>query len=123
MCAFVAALDFVYVVNLKGSVDTETYEELQDELSEIIDEKIKALMLDMEGLDYISSIGIRVVVWAKKELQKRNASFAMVNMQPQIKKVFDAMKILPIFDVFEDMPEADKYIDQIIKEEVEKNRA
>ena len=38
----------------------------------------------------------------------------------QIKKVFDVMKILPVVDIFNDMPEADQYIDQVIKEEIEK---
>ena len=47
----------------------------------------------------------------------------MINLQPQIKKVFDAMKILPIIDIFDDMPEADKYIDQVIKEEIKKQNA
>lgn len=112
--------EYAYVVELKGAVDSDSHQQLQDELTEIIDEKTKAVMLDMAGVDYISSIGIRVVVWAKKELQKRNASFAMINLQPQIKKVFDVMNILPMIEIFDDMPEADKYIEQIIREEIEK---
>ena len=110
--------NFVYTVELKGSLDSETYQELEGELSEIIDDKTKAVFLDMKGLDYISSVGIRVIFSTEKSLKRKGASFAMINLQPQIKKVFDAMKILPIFNIFEDMAEADKYIDQIIKEEI-----
>ncbi len=112
--------DYVYLVELKGSLDTETYLELEENLSEIINEKTKAVIFDMSGVDYISSIGIKVVIETKKSLQRMNANFAMSNLQPQIKKIFDMMKILPMFDIFDDMPEADKYIDQIIKEEIEK---
>lgn len=112
--------DYVYSVELKGSLDSETYTELEDELKEITDEKTKAVILDMAGVDYVSSIGIRVLVGAKKSLEGKGASFAMVNLQPQIKRIFDVMKLLPMFDIFDDMPEADKYIDQIIKEEIEK---
>jgi len=112
--------DYVYSVQLQGSIDTETAPDLETELKEIIDEKTKAVIFDMSGVDYISSAGIRVVIWAKKALQVRNASFAMSNLKAQIKKVFDVMKILPMIDIFEDMPEADKYIDQVIKEEIEK---
>ncbi len=115
--------DYVYLVELNGPIDTETHQHLEEELKEIIDEKTKAVMLDMAGVDYISSVGIKVAIWAKKELQKNNATFAMINLQPQIKKVFDAMKILPIIDIFDDMPEADKYIDQVIKEEIKKQNA
>lgn len=112
--------DYVYSVELSGSIDAATHQQLEGELNEIIDEKTKAVILDMAGVTYISSIGIRVVISTKKALEAKNATFTMVNLQPQIKKVFDVMKILPMFDIFDDMPEADKYIDQIIKEELEK---
>jgi len=112
--------DYVYTVELNGSIDGHTYQQLEDEIGEIIDDKTKAIVLDMGGVTYISSIGIRVIITTKKKLEAKNASFSMVNLQPQIKKVFDVMKILPMFDIFDDMPEADKYIDQIIKEEIEK---
>ena len=112
--------DYVYSVQLQGSIDTETSADLEEELKEIIDQKTKAVILDMGGVNYLSSAGIRVVIWVKKALQEKNATFAMVNLQPQIKKVFDIMKILPMVNIFDDMPEADKYIDQVIKEEIEK---
>jgi len=112
--------DFVYTVELRGSIDTETSPQLQEELGEIIDDKTKAVVLDMKSVDYISSSGISAVLVAKKKLTEKNASFAIINLQPQIKKVFDVMKILPMIDIFDDMPEADRYIDQIIKEEIEK---
>jgi len=114
--------DYAYSVELKGAIDTDTYQQLEDEVKEIIDDKTKVIFFDMAGVDYVSSIGIKVVMWVKKEMARRNASFAMVNLQPQIKKVFDVMKILPVIDIFEDMPEADKYIDQIIKEEIAKGK-
>ncbi len=112
--------DYVYSVQLQGSIDTESSPDLEEELKEIIDQKTKAVILDMGGVNYLSSAGIRVVIWAKKALQEKNATFAMINLQPQIKKVFEIMKILPMVNIFDDMPEADKYIDQVIKEEIEK---
>jgi len=104
--------NYVYTVELKGSIDTETYQQLEDELDEIIDDKTKAII--------ISSIGIKIILSTKKSLERMNANFTMVNLQPQIKRVLDAMKILPMIDIFDDMPEADKYIDQVINEEIEK---
>ncbi len=112
--------DYVYVVELKGSLDTETSPLLQEELNEIIDEKTKTVLIDMKGVTYISSSGIGIIIGVKKKLKQKQANFAMIDLQPQIEKVFNAMKILPIVDIFDNMPEADKYIDQIIKEEIEK---
>ncbi|MFH1867977.1 MAG: STAS domain-containing protein [Candidatus Omnitrophota bacterium] len=112
--------DYVYSVDLDGSIDNETYTQFEDELREIIDEKTKAIIVDMAKVTYVSSIGIRVIIWATKDLKKKNATFAMINLQTQIKKVFEAVKILPIIDIFDDLAEADMYIDQIIKDELEK---
>ncbi len=114
--------DYVYFIELRGPVDSDTSDELKEKLSKIIDDNTKAMILDMGGVDYISSVGIGVVMYIKKSLQQKNANFAMVNLQPQIKKVFDVMKILPMIDILDDIPGADKYIDQIIKEEIEKQK-
>ncbi|MHC4616841.1 MAG: STAS domain-containing protein [Planctomycetota bacterium] len=111
--------NFAYSVELKGPVDTVTSPQLKKELEEIIDERTRAIVLDMAGVDYVSSKGLGVVVWAQKALKKANASFAMVNLQPQIKKLFDLMKLAPNIKIY-DLPEGDEYIDQIIKDEIEK---
>jgi len=112
--------EYAYVVELEGSLDTETHQQLREELDEISNHQTKAVILDMVKLHYISSAGISVVLGTKKMLKQKGANFAMVNLKPQIEKVFETMKILPMVNIFDDMPEADKYIDQIIKDEVEK---
>ena len=108
--------EYAYSVALEGSLDTDTYLDLKGELEELVDDKTRAVILDMQNLTYISSAGVGIVMWAKKAFKQKNTTFAMVNLKPQIEKVFEAMKILPIVSIFEDMEEADKYIDQIIKE-------
>jgi anti-anti-sigma factor len=115
--------DFAYTVELKGLLDTETHGELEEELKEIINKETKAVVLDMGGLTYISSAGIGTVMWAKKALSSKGASFAMTNLKPQIKKVFEAMRIMPVVDILANAEEADKYIDQIIKDETEKQKS
>ena len=114
--------NYVYTVELNGSLDSETYQELESELEEIINDKTKAVVLDMAKISYISSAGIRVILSTEKSCKRKGASFAMINLQSQIKKVFEAMKILPIVNIFEDMEEADRYLDEIINEEIEKNK-
>jgi len=115
--------DFAYTIELKGMLDTETHSELEEELKEIINDDTKAVILDMGELTYISSAGVGAVMWAKKALAAKGASFAMTNLKPQIKKVFEAMRIMPIVDILANAEEADRYIDQIIKDETEKQKA
>jgi len=115
--------NYTYIVSLTGSLDTDTEQQLDKELTKIIGKQTKAVVFDMGGVDYISSLGIGLVMKTKKALEDVGATFAMISLQPQIKKVFDVMQMLPILDIFNDMPEADKYIDQIIKEEFGKGRS
>ena len=114
--------NYSYSVELTGAIDTDTSPQLQTELSEIIDEKTNVVVLDMAGVDYVSSAGLGLIVWAKKALGKVNASFVMANLQPQIKKLLDLMKLDMGFKI-RDASEEDKYIDHIIKSELEKRDA
>jgi len=110
----------VYLVQLQGSIDSQTYKQLDDKLRELISDNTKAVVFDFEGVEYISSAGIGAIMWAKNTLEDQYASFSMVNLKPKIKKIFDVMKLLPIMNIFEDMPQAYEYIDQIINEEMER---
>ena len=114
--------DNVYSVELKGSLDTETAPGLEEKLKEIINSKPEAVILDMSWVDYISSAGIAAVLTAKKELKQQKAAFVMLNLQPQIEKVFEMLKVLPMFPIFKNMEEADEYIDHMIQEELKKQK-
>ena len=114
--------DYVYIVELNGSLDTTTHHELEKELQEILDIKAKAVIMNMAAVKYISSVGVGVIVWLKNELERNNASFSITNLQPPVKKVLDFMKLIPIIDILEDIDEADKLIDEIMNEENEKEK-
>ena len=60
-------------------------------------------------------MGLRVVMKLTKELRGRNAIFQTVNLQPQIKKVFDIANALPTETVFASVAEADAYLDMMQK--------
>ena len=74
-------------VALKGSLDSETAPQLEKHLDSVIDEYITALTFDLQGLDFISSAGLRVFVKAQKTLDARGGEVLMVHLQPQIEKV------------------------------------
>jgi anti-sigma B factor antagonist len=110
----------VYLFKLAGSLDSDTYTQFDEEVKGIAGEGIKGLILDMEGLTYISSAGIGSVMGAKKFLKSKDASFAMTNLQPQIHEVFEVMKIGSAVNIFKNVEEADGYINHIIQQELNK---
>ena len=103
-------------VALFGRLDTHSYPQLDAELAPLLDggdPPVMSLVLDLAGLNYISSAGIRSIFKARKALTARNGKLLVVNPQPQIQKVFDVVKAVPMSDIFTSVAEADAYLDMV----------
>ena len=105
----------LYEVKLDGRLDTETYADLEKKLDEVLAGHVSAVRFEMSKLGYLSSMGIRVLFKTFKALRERKALFAMINPQPQIKKVLDIAQALPTETVFASIAEADHYFDTMQK--------
>jgi anti-sigma B factor antagonist len=97
-------------VKLTGSLDTATAPELERHLSPVLAGPVKHLVFDLAQLKFISSAGLRVFSQARKALKERNGQTLFVNMQSQIKEVFEIMKSLPGVAIFKDEAELDAYL-------------
>lgn len=102
-------------VALTGRLDTHTYDELDRELAPVLDSTIRALVFDLAQLEYISSAGIRSIFKARKAIEGRGGKVLVSNLQPQIQKVFDIVKAVPMSSIFTSMEEADDYLDMMQK--------
>ena len=111
-----------FAVSCSGSIDSITYRELEKTLSPLLSVSTKVIILNMEGVNYISSMGISTVLKVKKAVEEAKGSFIMTNLQPQIKVVFEIIKALPNMRIFESMEEADDYLSQIQRKEIEKRK-
>ncbi len=86
---------------LRGRLDTATAPELEAELAPLLDRPgITSLVFRLDGLEYISSAGIRCVIWARKVIEGRGGRVALVNAQSAVLKVFQIVKALPADQIF-----------------------
>ncbi|BBO84767.1 hypothetical protein DSCO28_53330 [Desulfosarcina ovata subsp. sediminis] len=106
-------MDGVYIIAPCGRLDTNTYPVLEERVDVVLKEKPHTLVFDMELLDYISSMGVRVVAKAQKAMKPYYGKVVLLNLQPQIQKVFDIIKALPSRQVFSSMNELDDYLDRM----------
>lgn len=102
-------------VALAGRLDTHTHAELDRQLVPVLGSAIQSLVLDLAGLDYISSAGVRSIFKARKALSARGGKVVVVNPKPQIQKVFDVVKAVPLDEIFSSVQEADAYLDAMQK--------
>ena len=96
---------------LAGRLDTHSYEDLDEALAPLLNRQLQSLVLDLAGLDYISSAGIRSIFKARKALGGHGGKVLLVNPQAQIQKVLDVVKAVPMSEIFASTAEADAYLD------------
>ncbi len=107
-------------VALDGRLDTHSYDELDRQLAPVLaSPEIRTLVLDLADLAYISSAGIRSIFKARKALSARNGQVLVVNPQPQIQKVFDVVKAVPMSEIFISVAEVDEYLDAMQRKVLE----
>ena len=74
-------------IELAGRLDTTTAPALDKTLSEDLGD-VKHLILDIKGLEYISSAGLRVLLASQKRMQKIG-SMTVKNVREEIMEVFE----------------------------------
>ena len=75
------------IIEIAGRLDTITAPTLDKTISEDIGDT-KHLVLDVKGLEYISSAGLRVLLGAQKKMQKIG-SMKLKNVCPEVMDVFE----------------------------------
>ena len=108
-----------FEISLSGRLDSSTYTQLEQLIASLMKTQVRGIVLDMGMLDYISSMGLRVIFKAIKDLKPGNGVLLATNMQPQVKKVFEIANALPDDSIFISVREADEYYD-FIQEKVKK---
>ena len=75
------------VIEIVGRLDTTTAPVLDKTINEDIG-NTKKLVLDVKGMEYISSAGLRVLLSAQKKMQKIG-SMKVINVCPEVMEVFE----------------------------------
>jgi len=109
----------VFILSTEGSLDTNTYSILEKRVDSILGGSPRVIIFDMENLNYISSMGVRVILKARKALERYGGNLILLNLRPQIKKVFDIINALPSEQVFASVEEMDRYLDRMQRKTME----
>jgi anti-anti-sigma factor len=86
-------------LTVSGRLDSETARAFEDTLTATLDRGVRALALDLSGLEYVSSAGLRLLLLAAKRTKAEAAPFTLFGLQPQVAKVLEVSgfaRILPI---------------------------
>ncbi|MBN1268413.1 MAG: STAS domain-containing protein [Kiritimatiellae bacterium] len=110
-----------YVVKLDGRLDTNTAPECEKKIAPLLVAGTKVIAFDMAKLDFISSMGLRLVLSARKALSAHKGRLVLAGLQPQIADVFDMANVLPSTDILETAESGDIFLDAIQRRETMKD--
>jgi anti-anti-sigma factor len=98
-------------VTLNGRLDTQTYAQCEQRLRPLLVPATRVLVFDLSRLEYLSSMGLRVLMIANKTISLHGGKCLLTNLQPPIKTVIDIANALPSTAIFSSIEEADRYLD------------
>lgn len=84
-------------LTMVGRLDTTTAPQLERETEKSLKE-IKALILDMEGLEYLSSAGLRVILLLQKKMNQQG-TMVVRNVNEAIMEVFEITGFVDILNI------------------------
>ena len=58
------------------------------------------IVLDLSGVDYISSAGLRVLMLARKQAKAQGGTLAVAGLTPVVKEIFEISRFTVVFDLF-----------------------
>lgn len=108
-----------FELSLEGRLDMVTYKQLEAAFDIIFQSTVKGVSVDLEQLEYINSMGLRVIFATAKRAKAANATFVLTRPQPQVKAILDIANALPSQAIFTSIEEADRYFDKIQRKKLD----
>ena len=106
------------VVKITGALDISSAPQADEVLTPLVASAPKVTVFDLAQLRFLDSTGIGLLLRTRGGLERNGGTVFITNMQPQIRKIFDIVKVLPASTVFQNMAEFDEYL-KAIQEKVE----
>ena len=97
----------IAILALAGRLNQASADALHAAAMEIAgDDGNKALIIDMGGVDFIASVGIRSLIRPSQALAMRGGNLAVANLNPQISEFFKLTGLDQMFRVYETVADA-----------------
>jgi anti-sigma B factor antagonist len=102
----VRRVDSHAVVDVKGEIDVYTAPKLRENLIELVSEGAYQVVVNLEGVDFLDSTGLGVLVGALKRVKAHDGSLSLVCTQEKILKIFKITGLTKVFDIHDSVDEA-----------------
>jgi len=99
--------DGASVISIKGKVNFEVTAQLREAIKKnIAANQPKLLVINLEGVSFIDSSGLGLLVAARSSVDKNDGRLHLCCLPAQVKKVFDQTNLTNYFSIFADEQDA-----------------
>jgi len=92
----------VRVLALAGRLDTETAVDVELALQDLLGAGEREFLIDLSGIGYVSSAGLRVLLSLAKQLDGGKGSLRLCGLNAAVTQVFDVAGFSKLFAIFPD---------------------
>ena len=91
----------VELITVSGRVDSNSAGELEKAVNDIIARHEYNIVLELSGVDYMSSAGLRVLISALRTCKSKRGNVCLVAVNARVDEVLELAGIKPMFDIYE----------------------
>ncbi len=97
------------VLNAVGRLDQDTCDAFKGDLMSHVESSARdggAIVLDLSGLEYVSSAGLRCFMLASRQAKSQQGRIVVAALQPMVQEIFEISHFNLVFQVFPTVREA-----------------
>jgi len=98
--------DSALVVDVVGKLDTQTAGSAMDQLQQYLGVDKGNLLINLSGLDFVSSSGLRVILRAAKQVRASGGNMKVCGARGVVKEVLEISGFDSLLDLHEDEGQA-----------------
>ncbi len=94
------------VIAVSGEIDVYTAPKLREKLVSLAESGSSHLIVDMEGVEFLDSTGLGVLVGGLKRVRAHEGWIDLVCTQGRILRIFRITGLNKVFNIYETVPDA-----------------
>ena len=96
----------IKLIQLTGEMDAVEASSIEQVIEKFVEDGCKGLILEMAGVSYIDSSGIRVLLSTYKKLKPPDGNFTILQPSEQVVMILELADLLDILSISQSMDDA-----------------
>lgn len=96
----------VSILYANGYLDAHTAPELEKAFEDLIEENKYKIIVNLQGLNYISSAGLGVFMAYVENLRNNDGDIKFSNLKPEVFNIFDLLGFPMLYEFYDDESQA-----------------